>query len=149
MNTLTLSLMDPWGLPCSICDRLWIDLNSKPGPMAVFPDPHAEQRNFHASSTFSLVGLQGPRHVRPVRRGVLAPITGPLATPGAEMIDSLKMFWEKNNNTVSGRKVELVVADTSCNPDQALTQARRLAMQEKVNFMRVLIPIPSGIVRRL
>ena len=71
----------------------------------------------------------------PVRIGVLAPITGPLATPGAEMIDSLKMFWEKNNNTVSGRKVELVVADTSCNPDQALTQARRLAMQEKVNFM--------------
>ena len=40
----------------------------------------------------------------PVRIGVLAPITGPLATPGAEMIDALKMFWDKNNNTVSGRK---------------------------------------------
>ena len=71
----------------------------------------------------------------PVRIGVLAPITGPLATPGAEMIDALKMFWDKNNNMVSGRKVELVIADTTCNPDQALTQARRLALQEKVSFL--------------
>ena len=71
----------------------------------------------------------------PIRIGVLAPSTGPLAGPGAEMIDGLKMFWEKNNYTSGGRKVELVIADTTCNPDQALTQARRLALQEKVNFL--------------
>jgi branched-chain amino acid transport system substrate-binding protein len=47
----------------------------------------------------------------------------------------MKMFWEKNNYTAGGRKVELVIADTTCNPDQALTQARRLALQEKVNFL--------------
>jgi branched-chain amino acid transport system substrate-binding protein len=29
----------------------------------------------------------------------------------------------------------LVIADTTCNPDQALTQARRLALQEKVSFL--------------
>ncbi len=34
-----------------------------------------------------------------------------------------------------GRKVEIVTADTTCNPDQALTQARRLALQEKVNIL--------------
>jgi branched-chain amino acid transport system substrate-binding protein len=34
-----------------------------------------------------------------------------------------------------GRKVEYVIADTTCNPDQALTQARRLVHQEKVHFM--------------
>ncbi|MEY3527865.1 MAG: hypothetical protein RLZZ549_348, partial [Pseudomonadota bacterium] len=71
----------------------------------------------------------------PIRIGVLAPSTGPLAGPGAEMIDGMKMFWEKNNYTAGGRKVELVIADTTCNPDQALTQARRLALQEKVNFL--------------
>ena len=48
---------------------------------------------------------------------------------------AMKMFWEKNNYTAGGRKVELVIADTTCNPDQALTQARRLALQEKVNFL--------------
>lgn len=71
----------------------------------------------------------------PIRIGVLAPITGPLAAPGAEMVNGLKLFWEKNNYTVSGRKIELVTADTTCNPDQALTQARRLALQEKVHFL--------------
>ena len=35
----------------------------------------------------------------PIRIGVLAPITGPLATPGAEMINGMKMFWEQNKYT--------------------------------------------------
>ncbi|MCF8194954.1 MAG: ABC transporter substrate-binding protein [Polynucleobacter sp.] len=71
----------------------------------------------------------------PIRIGVLAPITGPLATPGQEMLDGLKMYWEQNKYTAGGRKIELVIADTTCNPDQALTQARRLALQEKVSFL--------------
>jgi branched-chain amino acid transport system substrate-binding protein len=71
----------------------------------------------------------------PIRIGVLAPITGPLAKPGAEMLNGMKMYWEKNNYMAGGRKIELVIADTTCNPDQGLTQARRLALQEKVDFM--------------
>jgi branched-chain amino acid transport system substrate-binding protein len=51
------------------------------------------------------------------------------------MLNGLKMYWEQNNYTAGGRKIELVVADTTCNPDQALTQARRLAQQEKVHFL--------------
>jgi len=30
----------------------------------------------------------------PIRIGVLAPTTGPLAGPGVEMIDGMKLFWE-------------------------------------------------------
>lgn len=71
----------------------------------------------------------------PIRIGVLAPITGPLATPGKDMVDGLKLYWAQANNTAGGRKVELVITDTTCNPDQALTQARRLVHQEKVHFM--------------
>ena len=71
----------------------------------------------------------------PIRIGVLAPITGPLATPGAEMLNGMRMFWEQNKYTAGGRKIELVTADTNCNPDQALTQARRLTLQEKVHFL--------------
>jgi branched-chain amino acid transport system substrate-binding protein len=88
-----------------------------------------------AAALATLAGASFAQQRPPIKVGVLAPVTGPLATPGAEMVDSLKMFWEKNNYTVAGRKVELVIADTTCNPDQALTQARRLALQEKVHFM--------------
>jgi branched-chain amino acid transport system substrate-binding protein len=71
----------------------------------------------------------------PIRIGVLAPVTGPLATPGKDMVDGLKLYWQQVKYTAGGRKVELVIADTTCNPDQALTQARRLVHQEKVHFM--------------
>ena len=71
----------------------------------------------------------------PIRIGVLPPITGPLATPGAELVDGLKLFWEQAGYQAGGRKIELLIADTTCNPDQALTQARRLALQEKVHFL--------------
>jgi branched-chain amino acid transport system substrate-binding protein len=71
----------------------------------------------------------------PIKIGVLAPLTGPLATPGKDMADGLKLFWEQNKNQAGGRKVELVMADTTCNPDQALTQARRLVHQDKVHFI--------------
>src|SRR4051812_46138261 len=70
-----------------------------------------------------------------IKIGVLAPLTGPLATPGLDMVDGFKLFWEQNQSQAGGRKVEVVIADTTCNPDQALTQARRLVHQEKVNFI--------------
>lgn len=70
-----------------------------------------------------------------IKIGVLAPLTGPLATPGKDMIDGWKLYWEQAKHTAGGRKVEYVIADTTCNPDQALTQARRLVHQEKVHFL--------------
>ena len=51
------------------------------------------------------------------------------------MDDGFKLYWEQSNYQAGGRKVELVTADTTCNPDQALTQARRLVHQEKVHFI--------------
>ncbi len=71
----------------------------------------------------------------PIKIGLLVPLTGPLATPGIDMVDGFKLFWEQSNNQAGGRKVEYVIADTTCNPDQAITQARRLVHQEKVHLM--------------
>jgi branched-chain amino acid transport system substrate-binding protein len=71
----------------------------------------------------------------PIRIGVLAPVTGPLAGPGKDMVEGWKLYWDEAKNTAGGRKVEYVIADTTCNPDQALTQARRLVHQEKVHFL--------------
>lgn len=71
----------------------------------------------------------------PIKIGFLIPLTGPLATPGQDMRDGFALFWEQVNHQAGGRKVQVVTADTTCNPDQALTQARRLVHQEKVHFM--------------
>ena len=71
----------------------------------------------------------------PIKIGVLAPVTGPLATPGKDRVDGWNQFWDQAGRSAGGRKIEYVIADTTCNPDQALTQARRLVHQEKVHFM--------------
>jgi branched-chain amino acid transport system substrate-binding protein len=71
----------------------------------------------------------------PIRIGFLIPLTGPLATPGHDMRDGFALFWESVGHQAGGRKVQVVTADTTCNPDQALTQARRVVHQEKVHFM--------------
>jgi branched-chain amino acid transport system substrate-binding protein len=71
----------------------------------------------------------------PIRIGLLVPLTGPLAAPGTDMVDGFKLYWEQVNHQAGGRKVEYVIADTTCNPDQAITQARRLVHQEKVQIM--------------
>jgi branched-chain amino acid transport system substrate-binding protein len=71
----------------------------------------------------------------PIKIGFLIPLTGPLATPGQDMRDGFALFWEQVNHQAGGRKVQVITADTTCNPDQALTQARRVVHQEKVHFM--------------
>jgi len=81
--------------------------------------------------------VPSPSHAQrgPIKIGLLPPVTGPLATPGRDMVDGFKLFWDQVGNKAGGRAVEIVIADTTCNPDQALTQARRVVHQEKVHFM--------------
>ncbi len=88
-----------------------------------------------AAALAASLGAAGAQDKGPIRIGFLPPITGPLASPGAEMVNGFRLFWEQAGMTAGGRKVEIVTGDTTCNPDQALTQARRLVLQEKVHFM--------------
>lgn len=87
----------------------------------------------------TLAGLAAAAGVQaqgePIKIGFLIPLTGPLATPGRDMADGFNLFWEQAGHQAGGRKVQIVTADTTCNPDQAITQARRVVHQEKVHFM--------------
>lgn len=101
----------------------------------------SRKRALRVVATAALAGvllLQAPAVIgqpAPIRIGVLAPVTGPLAGPGKDMVEGWKLYWEEAKHTAGGRKVEYVIADTTCNPDQAITQARRLVHQEKVHFL--------------
>jgi branched-chain amino acid transport system substrate-binding protein len=70
-----------------------------------------------------------------IRIGLLAPLTGPLAQPGHDMVNGHQLFWEQIGHTAGGRDVRVIVADTACNPDQAITQARRLIDQDNVHVL--------------
>src|ERR1700730_18401400 len=55
----------------------------------------------------------------PIRIGLLTVKTGPLASGGIDMERALMQFLREHDNTLAGRKVELVVADSAGVPAQA------------------------------
>jgi len=71
----------------------------------------------------------------PIRIGFMAPMKGPLAKPGEDLLNGFKLFWKQNGLEVGGRPVKILYADSACNPDTAMTQARRLIHAEKVDLI--------------
>ncbi|RPJ42147.1 MAG: hypothetical protein EHM27_03645, partial [Deltaproteobacteria bacterium] len=70
-----------------------------------------------------------------IRIGFLAPLTGPLAKPGKDLIDGYKLSWEQMGNKAGGRSVRVIYVDSQANPDQAIALSRRLIHNEKVHFL--------------
>ncbi len=71
----------------------------------------------------------------PLRIGFLTVRTGPLAAGGKQMEDGINLFLKERNSTLSGRKVEIVFADTAGQPAQAKTKAQELVEREKVHIL--------------
>ncbi len=77
----------------------------------------------------------------PIRVGLLAAKTGPLASGGIDMELALTMFLKERENTLAGRKVELIVADTAGVPATARTKAQELI--EKNNIHCIIGPLAA------
>jgi branched-chain amino acid transport system substrate-binding protein len=86
----------------------------------------------------AIASLASPDLVRadssgPVRIGLLAAKTGPLASGGIDMGLALTMFLKERGNIIAGRKVELTVADTAGVPATARTKAQELIEKNGVH----------------
>jgi branched-chain amino acid transport system substrate-binding protein len=71
----------------------------------------------------------------PLKVGFIYPATGPFAAPGQFMREGFELALSQNDDQLGGREVEVVRADTKGDPNQTLTQARRLVEQEQVDFL--------------
>src|SRR6202451_3370390 len=71
----------------------------------------------------------------PIRIGMLAAKTGPLASGGIDMDLALTMFLKERDYTLAGRKVELISADTAGVPATARTKAQELVEKNNINCM--------------
>jgi branched-chain amino acid transport system substrate-binding protein len=86
----------------------------------------------------NLVFAQG---AGPIRIGLLAAKTGPLASGGIDMELALMMFLRERDYTLAGRKVELISADTAGVPATARTKAQELV--EKNNVHCIIGPLAA------
>ena len=71
-----------------------------------------------------------------IKVGVIAPFSGPFADYGKEIEAGIRAYMKVNGDTVAGRKVEVLVRDTTGpQPDIAKRLAQELAVRDKVDFL--------------
>jgi branched-chain amino acid transport system substrate-binding protein len=70
-----------------------------------------------------------------LRIGLIAPMTGPFAQVGKDMVDGFNMYLEENKGDFAGAKVRLIVEDDQAKPDTGVTKAKKLILQDKVQLL--------------
>ena len=71
----------------------------------------------------------------PIKIGVMFPLTGLVSAQGAPERDAVKQAFDEENNTVAGRKIELLYEDSVGRPDTGLTKTKALVERDKVNLL--------------
>ena len=69
-----------------------------------------------------------------LRIGFIAPLTGPFAQVGKDMVDGFNMYLEEAKGEFAGAKVKLIVEDDQAKPDTGVTKAKKLILQDKVHM---------------
>jgi branched-chain amino acid transport system substrate-binding protein len=95
-------------------------------------------RRAFAAGTAALASFRyGPAiaQAAPFRIGLLTVKTGPLAQGGIQMEQGIAAFLKEKGNTLAGRKIEFISADTGGNPAGAKTKAQELVERDSVNVI--------------
>src|ERR1051326_3176086 len=88
-----------------------------------------------AGATAGLVSLPSFPQGNPIRVGLVTVKTGPLASGGIDMERALVQYLKERNDTLAGRKIELIVADSGGVPAQARTKIQELVERDKIHVM--------------
>lgn len=70
-----------------------------------------------------------------IKIGMLAPITGNAAAPGADMRDGLRLLLKEKGNTLGGRPIELIIEDSASDASTAVTKAKKLVENDGVSLI--------------
>src|SRR5262244_2753669 len=88
-----------------------------------------------AGTTAAAFGMPAIAQGAPFKIGLLTVKTGPLAQGGIQMEQGIATLLKQKNNTLGGRKIEFISADTGGNPAGAKTKAQELVERDKVNVI--------------
>ncbi len=103
-------------------------------PSAPGPSSAAASTVAKPASSASVVSV-GSAATGTIKVALLEPATGPFAELAKDNVDGFNLYLASINNTVAGRKIEAVVADTQGQTDVALTKAKQLVENDKVSVL--------------
>jgi branched-chain amino acid transport system substrate-binding protein len=70
-----------------------------------------------------------------VKIGLIVPMTGGQASTGQQINNAIKLYMQKNGDTVAGKKIEVILKDDAALPDNTKRIAQELIVNEKVNII--------------
>ena len=79
--------------------------------------------------------IQPASSQEPIKIGVMFPYTGPISAQGRARARRHQEAFDEENNTVAGRKIELLYEDSAGRPDTGLTKLKALVERDKVNLL--------------
>jgi len=88
-----------------------------------------------ALAAAALVAAPAAAQSGPIKVGFLTVDSGPLAAGGKQMEQGIQLFLKERNGMLSGRKVELTMADTGGKPALAKTKTEELVERDQVNVI--------------
>jgi branched-chain amino acid transport system substrate-binding protein len=78
----------------------------------------------------------------PIKIGALLTYSGVYASIGEEMTNAMELAFSQIGNTVEGRPIQIIRADTEAKPNIALQKAKELVGSDNVDFL--VGPVSSG-----
>ncbi|OYU87930.1 MAG: ABC transporter substrate-binding protein [Bradyrhizobiaceae bacterium PARB1] len=86
-----------------------------------------------AASLLALGAVAGAQET--VKIGLILPMTGGQASTGQQINNAIKLYQQKNGDTVAGKKVEVILKDDAALPDNTKRLAQELIVNDKVNII--------------
>jgi branched-chain amino acid transport system substrate-binding protein len=97
------------------------------------------RRTFLQAAGASALSAALPRAgiaAEPVRVGLVLPLSGPFASTGRQVEAAVRLYMQRNGDTVAGRKIELIVRDdTGLAPDVTKRLSQELVARDGVTFL--------------
>ena len=84
----------------------------------------------------------------PIKIGVLAPLSGPLAALARDIVDGARLYVDEVNGEMVGRKVELIVEDYEFKTAVALTKTKKLVERDGVQVVTGVILSAAAIAMK-
>jgi branched-chain amino acid transport system substrate-binding protein len=72
--------------------------------------------------------------------GLITTLSSPAATAGPEMLDGFKLGIKDSGDGLGGRQIDLIVGDDQLKPDVAVSIARKMLDEDRVQLIAGIIP---------
>ncbi|WP_437507438.1 ABC transporter substrate-binding protein [Sorangium sp. So ce1099] len=114
------------------CTGLLLGCEEGSQPKADVASPAEQARSGQAKAD---QGKAAPAGAEQIKIGVIATMTGPLASLGEEGMRGVDLAFDEFGGAIAGKKIVLVKESSDATPNVARDAARKLLEQEKVDFI--------------